>query len=327
MLGRSIYLSHPSIPNLNKDDYCFISLHMPEDFGSDFKTRALDLISKIDAKIIADISPAGIKELGYDSFADLAKDKLVWGLRPDYGLSTDEILEASQYTNIVINASVIDNDLVLALYDYGSQIYAMHNFYPRPETGLDCEYCKECTDYLHNFDAQVFAFISGDADLRGPIKQGLPSVEAFRDLSPYIQYLFLKKLLDIDIVFVGDISLDPKTEKLIQSTEKDGVIRIPAKVPNDLYDKVFTIRPDSNEIVSRLNSDRGIKVSPKNNIERAVGTITMDNDKYLRYSGEIQIVKYELAPDERVNVIGHILDEYLPIIDVCSRNSKIMFVV
>ena len=55
------------------------------------------------------------------------------------------------------------------------------------------------------------------------------------------------------------------------------------------------------------------------------GTITIDNEKYLRYSGEIQIMKENFEADERVNVIGHINEGYESILECISRGKKFIF--
>lgn len=338
MLGKSVYISssredqNKTIAGLNKGDYCFISLHMPEDLVDGFEEKALGMINRINAtgaKIIADISPDGIKALGYDSFMSLAKANLVWGLRPDYGLTTKEIIDASRHTNIVINASVIDDDLVFAFADNDVPIFAMHNFYPRVETGLDEDYCFDCSDFLKSFGGRVAAFISGDAQCRGPIFSGLPTVESYRNLNPYIQYLYLKYFCSVDAVFVGDIAIKPETEKLIYETENDGVVRIPAEVPEYLYNKVFTIRPDSNSLASRLQESRAMfsDIEPNNTDVRHIGDITIDNNEYGRYAGEVQIVLQDLPLDKRVNVIGSVLSDFMPILRVCTRSQKVMFVV
>ncbi len=44
-------------------------------------------------------------------------------------------------------------------------------------------------------------------------------------------------------------------------------------------------------------------IVPNNTITREVGAITMDNDAYLRYAGEVQIVRSPLSADNRVNII------------------------
>ena len=164
MIGVSVYIASTkeqqdkTISMLKADDYCFISLHHPLDLIDSFKENAFNLIDRINASkanIIADIAPAGIEKLGFPSFREMAKSNIVWGLRPDYGLSAKEIVAASDYTNIVINASCIDEELVDLLEQSGNKYYAMHNFYPRPETGLDIDYCNECTKYLHAHGAKV----------------------------------------------------------------------------------------------------------------------------------------------------------------------------
>ena len=61
-------------------------------------------------------------------------------------------------------------------------------------------------------------------------------------------------------------------------------------------------------------------------IERNKGCITMDNENYLRYSGEIQILKKDYPANEKINVIGQLQKEYIDILKVIDRNYKIAFV-
>lgn len=236
----------------------------------------------------------------------------------------------------MLNASIIDTDLVEALYEDGANIYAMHNFYPRPETALDVEYCLECNDYLHAYGATVFAFISSQNDFRGPIFAGLPTIEEFRTYNPYLQYVLLKNLLEIDVVFVGDISIDQWSEDQINMTEETGVITLPCEVDTDFVSKFcnkpLTIRHDSNSLLARVQESRtyanyAAKIEPKNNeVERVAGSITIDNVKYVRYSGEVMIVLDDLPADERVNVVGHIKDEFLSVLEILTGDTKIQFV-
>lgn len=52
------------------------------------------------------------------------------------------------------------------------------------------------------------------------------------------------------------------------------------------------------------------------------GTITVDNDLYGRYSGEIQLLRDDFPGDERVNVIGHVAEKYLPLLDCIKRGGR-----
>lgn len=86
MLGLSVYIASTkdqqgkTISMLNEGDYCFVSLHHPLDMTDQFKNDAFDLINRINvrnAKIIADVSPVGIENLGFASFEEMAKANLV----------------------------------------------------------------------------------------------------------------------------------------------------------------------------------------------------------------------------------------------------------
>ena len=48
-------------------------------------------------------------------------------------------------------------------------------------------------------------------------------------------------------------------------------------------------------------------MKPFNNIERKKWSLTIDNEQFLRYQGEVNIVISDLEKDERVNVIGNVL--------------------
>lgn len=50
--------------------------------------------------------------------------------------------------------------------------------------------------------------------------------------------------------------------------------------------------------------------------ERKTGSITIDNQLYGRYQGEIQIVKKDLCADTKVNVVGHVIETDLPLLSL-----------
>ena len=51
----------------------------------------------------------------------------------------------------------------------------------------------------------------------------------------------------------------------------------------------------------------------------------MDNENYLRYEGEVMIMRQDYPKDERVNVIGTVRNEYIPVTDLIRRGSKFVF--
>ena len=49
--------------------------------------------------------------------------------------------------------------------------------------------------------------------------------------------------------------------------------------------------------------------------ERKKGSVTLDNEKYCRYMGEIQITKRDLPADEKVNRVARVIEEELPLLE------------
>ena len=106
----------------------------------------------------------------------------------------------------------------------------MHNYYPRSETGLDEEYFLRITKSLQDAGIHVIAFIPGDVLKRGPIFEGLPTLEHHRHISPYAAFMELILKYHVDQVFVGDPGISTYEIERIQSYCDTGVIDIPVYV-------------------------------------------------------------------------------------------------
>ena len=339
MFGASIYLSSfdKQQPLWEEADVYFTSFHIAEEFSETYKERAkalLDILQESKKKIIVDISPRGVKMLGYESLSQFAEETGVDVVRCDFGFTEKEMEEAAKSTVLCFNASSGSLDLANKLKARGLEVCAIHNYYPRPETGLDEEYFESRNKILRNMGVKIGAFLAGDGPLRGPLKAGLPTLEHHRHLPPYLQYLQLKEKYDVDFILAGDPGVSKAQRKLISETEKDGVIRIPVcfdEKYQDLYGRVWTVRDDSPRWIARLFESRGYATSGKaipaeNCKERVAGSITIDNEKYLRYSGEIQVVKETLPACDRVNVIGEVDEAYLGLLELAGRGKKLLFV-
>jgi hypothetical protein len=340
-LGRSVYVStlegqKDRLLQMGvKGSYVFTSFHIQEELDSQYTKRAKDLcnfLKEADFCIIGDISPKTLKFFSYEDISGFAEDMGLDVLRIDYGFSIEEILAIHDRFGIAFNASTLDHKEAKLLVNAGKKIYAMHNYYPRPETGLDDEYFSSVNQSLQAIGIKILAFIPGDEIKRGPIEAGLPTLERHRSIPPYIGYLDLAVNFKTDGIFVGDVQLSKKQESLIRDYCRDGVIVIPAVLNSEyeyLYGKKFTIRVDSPAALMRLQESReyscqGTLQEPRNCIARHKGAITMDNKNYGRYSGEIQIIRRDLPQDDRVNVIGYIDEEYITIIHCIKNGASIM---
>lgn len=343
IFGYSVYLSsyQKQIDHFETlgicDGFIFISLHISEEFDDSYCQRAEDCCLKLASKnfkIIADVSIKTLEQFGTDSLIDL-KDKLnIWALRIDYGLSETEISALAKETPLVLNASTVDKAFVKQLVDSGANIMAMHNFYPRVDTGLDTQTLKEKTEELQSLGVKVLAFVQGDSELRAPIFEGLPTLEMHRYEKPYVSTVDLFVNYKMDGVFISDLKLSTEQVTLINDYLDNQVIQLPASLNKDntaIYNQIYTNRIDSPRTLirfeeSRLYANPGKKIVSSNCAQRKRASITIDNYLYQRYSGEIQITKKDFVADKRVNVIGRVEDEYIRLIDCVGSGQKFKLV-
>lgn len=336
-LGRSVYLSETSgIPegSLNPSGVpVFISLHWAEEMDDTWNERVSALCASLNrrgCRILADISKRTLEALGVRTVSEVRNMLGLWAVRLDYGFELCEIKELLKEMPVVLNASMITEEEMKELEGQG-ELLAMHNFYPRPETGLDEVYLKESTDALHRHGFQVLAFIPGTGELRGPIHEGLPTLEAHRHVTRLAAYADLVLNYGIDQVYVGDPELNEADERRISRFIREGVLELECALNpgyEDLYDMVFTNRYDSPLGMLRAAESRELSmpsqrtVTKENTAERTRGSITMDNEGYLRYCGEVMICRKDYPRDERVNVIGRIREEDLPVLDLIGRGKR-----
>jgi hypothetical protein len=340
MLGISIYLSEPveeKKPYIEKMKNAgftsiFTSLHIPEDNPEVYRERLMELGSyakEYGLELMADISSKSLSYLGYTW--DKAPELLHWGLtglRIDYGIENEIIAALSKKMKVALNASTLTQELLKELLESGletSSVEAWHNFYPRPETGLDREEFSIKNKWLTEHRIQVMAFIPGDQRLRGPLYMGLPTLEEHRGSSPFASFMDLYYKEGINKILVGDPEISESSLRQFTALQK-GFILLRARSLVDepellnLCTMVHTNRPDAardciRSMESRVNQlAEGLSLAPAAAVTRKKGSITIDNQLYGRYQGELQITKTDLCADEKVNVIGHVVEEDLPLL-------------
>ena len=315
----------------------FLSLHISEEFDATYCQRAREichLLAVLGFRTIADVSVKTLQQFGCESLTELAKDLKLWGLRIDYGFTAAEIGEMATQMPIVLNASTTSPDDARRIAANGKEVFALHNFYPRPETGLDEELLMETTNRLKDAGLSVQCFIPGDTLLRGPLHAGLPTLEAHRHCLPSAAFVDMALRFGMDDIFLADPGLSEKEQQRIAHFCKTGVICVPAELDDNwrhLYGKVFTCRIDSPKWLIRFQESRtyscqGDIVSPADCVERRRGSITVDNQNYGRYSGELMLMREDLPADQRVNVIGSVPENARLLLDRIGRGGKFMLV-
>lgn len=341
-LGFSLYLStFDKVKNQISaaeaaDTLVFTSLHISEEIDEDYIPKVIEMLKFLKSKkyrIIADVSKRSLEAFDVKSLQEL-KEKLELDiLRIDYGFSEEEISEFAIENSVGINASLIRSDNVSNFKDNKKEVYAMHNFYPRPETGLDNEQFKELNDLIKKEGIKTLAFIPGDLIKRGPIHQGLPTLEEHREASAYAAFIDLYVKYKVDYIFIGDGIISKEEEEYINLFIKERIFTIPLilKDSSKILDNMkYTIRGDSPKDLLRLQESReystfGEHIEKENTGSRPIGSVTIDNHLYARYSGEIQILGKNLPKDDRVNVIGYIPERYHLLLQNINNYDKIKF--
>ena len=220
--GISVYLSSP-LQDIDRTieygaaagaRYAFTSLHIPEDGGAAYADKVRQVLGLLSARgisLIADVGPRTCDLLGLERIEDLHDLGLEY-LRLDYGFSAQRVAELSGVFRIVVNASTVSFDEIASWREAGvdvSRFAACHNFYPKSYTGLSLEDVGRTNLRLAALGFEIMAFVPGDANVRGPIFEGLPTVEAQRGRASKValNMLELAHGADSDIVLVGDPDL------------------------------------------------------------------------------------------------------------------------
>ncbi|WP_196591671.1 DUF871 domain-containing protein [Pectinatus frisingensis] len=303
----------------------FTSFHIPETNFANFRSQFDQLMkaaSQNNMEIIADISPDTLTLLGSKKFnASLFKLKGIKRLRIDYGYENAVISELSHNScdiKLQLNASTVTRRILneLALYNADfSHIDALHNFYPHPGTGISEKLLADKTQMLQENGIKVGAFIPSHNRPRPPLKKGLPTLEEHRRL-PFDLAARHLCALGVNSIFIGD-SFPTIDEIQTLAHLQENIVTIKARLYNKnpavgqlLQHNTFTARLDEARDVIRTQESRqlfnDLSITQANSIDRQIGMITLDNDLYGRYKGELQIIKNPQPADEKTNVVGQI---------------------
>lgn len=312
----------------------FTSMHIPEDDSNLYKDR-LKLLGKAARKnkmeLMVDISGITLEKAGF-SMNHLQEiiDYGVSGLRMDYQIDNKIIASASHAIKIALNASTITTTDIDELKKYDAdftRLEAWHNYYPHPNTGLSRELFIEKNLFLKKNNFKVMAFIAGDSNYRVPLFMGLPTLEEHRDVSTLASLIDLNKL-EIDSIYVGDEGMKDETLKKIDQYLNKDIISLRA-IPKTNDFKIVECLHENREDAARdvIRSAQArfkeiLDIFPENTIAREVGSITIDNKKYGRYMGEVQIVINPLEKDEKVNVVGQLIKDDIPLIKFIGPGQK-----
>lgn len=321
----------------------FTSLHIPETNYEVLKVEVKEFFSlakEYDMDIISDISPNTFKFLELeDKNLKCLSDIGVKTIRIDFGYSEEDIAKMSKNNygiKVQLNASTITEEFFKNLDEFSpnyKNIDALHNFYPRVGTGISEECMIEKNNILKSRGIKPCAFIQSNNRKRSPLQDGLPTLEDHRGLEvkDAAKHLFA---LENKSIFIGDSLPSLEELKDLASLNEDK-IELDIEVLSDNHDIIRLLKEDhtartdeardairSSEIRLKLE---GVIIEPFNTIDKKYGDITIDNKDYMRYMGELQIIKREQKADPRTNVVAKVLEKDLYLLKYITAGKGFSF--
>ena len=240
---------------------------------------------------------------------------------------------------MVFNASTLSERDVAAWRAAGadlSRFCACHNLYPKPLTGLDIADVARTNARLKALGFTVMSFVPGDAELRGPLCAGLPTVEAHRghrgeELALDALELFAA---DSDVVMLGDPGASDVLWERLGQLSRD-CIDLACELEAGfewLYGRVQHDRPDSSPWLVRSQESRLWDDAPEPPAEPVAdpeaapgpamvrpGDVVMSTQAYGRYAGELSIARAPFPLDPRDAVVGSVANKDLALLGHVRR--------
>jgi hypothetical protein len=299
------------------------------------------------AFFFADISELTLRRAGATPsdlrpLADLGLD----GVRPDYGFEPDQLVAMGRADRVrlVLNATDTRDETLLILKGKGVALdggWAVHNYFPRPETGISMARLA-AAGRLRRLGLGVAGFVASASTRRGPIHEGLPTVEDLRDAPCADAAGVLFASHAVDAVLLGDPSLDSSELAALADAAANAVVRIRARVAaasenptqvaqaeRQVMEHRHTVWGLSDALVRTGNPALGPAagaIAPRPGAPRPAYSVTVDNDRYLRFSGTLHIVRRDLPADERVNVVGAVDPRDRRLVDLLEPGDRLQFV-
>ena len=159
----------------------FTSFNIPETDKNAFKNEIETIFKaakKLGMEIISDVSPKTREVLDIDiSNLKSLRDLGIGTLRLDDGFTPKETARLSRNGEgicLQLNASTICEDFLDELEEHNAdfrRIDALHNFYPRKNTGISEDFFVKKNKMLRERGIKVGAFISSEGRKRGPIHE------------------------------------------------------------------------------------------------------------------------------------------------------------
>ncbi|WP_018659107.1 DUF871 domain-containing protein [Allofustis seminis] len=338
-LGISIYPSH-SDPAKDKAylekaaalGYTRIFTSMLELDGDRQEARnkyqeVIEFGNRLGMKTTLDINPGLFEQLGV-SYDDLGffHEMGAAGIRLDLGFDgkKEALMTKNPYgLHIEVNMSsgtkYIDN--VMSYGPDTDRLIASHNFYPMRYSGLSRDHFMKTTQQYQNYYLNTAAFITSQTGQLGPwpVQAGLCTLEEHRTLPLAIQITHMRELGGISDIIIGNAYASDEELKAAAEAFFSPHLQIPIHIHEQatalerqlLLEELHAYRGDRSAYMIRSSMTR-VKFKDHNfpigHIPHHIqpGDLLIGNNAFGQYKGETQIALLPMEQEGQLNVVGHI---------------------
>ena len=314
---------------------CLLSVDKPrEEIVEEFRGLN-DYAHSLGMEVIFDVAPYVFDRLdiSYDDlsfFHEIHAD----GIRLDEGF--DSLKEALMSYNpyglkIEINASFGNQYIanIMSHHPNPNNLITCHNFYPQKYTGLSFSHFEKCCKDIKKYNLPIAAFVSSNAPGSygpWPVDEGLCTLEMHRELPIDVaaRHLFATGLVD-DVIIANCYASEDEFKEL--NKIDSGILTFKVDLEKELtdvekailYKHQHFVRGDVSEYMVRSTQPRvtfakeSVPVANTRDLKR--GDVVIVNDEYSRYKGELHIVLKDMPNDGRKNVVGHLPEHEMMLLD------------
>lgn len=297
-------------------------------------------------EIIVDVSPAVFSKLGI-GYNDLSFFKEIGadGLRLDMGFTgSEESLMTFNPEGLKIEINMSNNtryiDTIMDYVPKKENLIACHNFYPHNYSGLNFDHFIRCTENFTKYGLRTAAFITSQNEGTfgpWPVTDGLPTLELHRNLPVDVQAKHLIALGTINDIIISNCYPTDEELEALGSMRKDMVTfdvvlneNTPEVEKKILFEEMHFNRGDVSDNFLRSTQSR-VKYKGHNfalfNVPEIIkrGDIIIESSEYGHYAGEVQIALSDMVNSGKSNVVGHIREEEVFILDFIKPWQKFSF--
>ena len=325
---------------------CLLSVRKPANEIKEEFTKIHDYAKSLGYEIILDVNPSVFKELGV-SYTDLKffHDIHADGIRMDGGFSGFEeaLMTYNPYglkVEINMSSSTHTIDTIMDYQPNRYQLCACHNFYPHDYTGLDLDFFLKCSEKFRHYGLRTAAFIGSlEKDAYGPwpTTDGLCTLEMHRHMPIDIQLKHLVALDMIDDIIIANCYPSAAEKEALKHVSLDVVnfkVELEPNIPETekkiVLEELHLNRGDLNPYMIRSSQSRVKYRGHHFDVFHAPdmihrGDVLIDSSEYGTYAGELQVALQDMKNCGRTNVVGHIREEELFILDSLKPWQKFRF--